>query len=47
MATLHFKATTTATPVGTVGKGRLKKAFDDAVTAIEPRRDDAGETEPA
>jgi hypothetical protein len=33
--------------VGTVGKGRLKKAFDGAVAAIEARGDEAGKPEPA
>ncbi len=33
--------------VGTVGKGRLKKAFDGAVKAVEARGDGVGTAEPA
>ena len=33
--------------LGTVGKGVLKKAFDNSVTAIEARSNEKGAAEPA
>lgn len=42
-----FKGRFLGVILGTVGKGRLKKAFDGAVKAIEARGDGSGGAEPA
>ena len=38
----NLKGRALAVVLGTVGKGVLQKAFDNAVEAIEARNDDAG-----
>ena len=43
----NFKGRALGVVIGTIGKGKLKKAFEESVKAIEARNGQAGGAEPA
>jgi hypothetical protein len=43
----NFKGRALGVVIGTIGKGKLKKAFEESVKAIEARNGQAGAAEPA